>query len=136
MYSAWKSGHVTGNTHAYTLHSYCVCTLRKYVHTHAHGAFPSLPAEMAASRSAAVLGRVVGVLERPMHEHVAVFPVSCRLKHFKESSDDSLNLKHATPFPTQWWRRVMCFVYRSQVVRQHGAELRRWEWSYIPHNKL
>ena len=35
-----------------------------------------LSAEMADSRHAAVVGRVVGILEREMHDHVAVFPVS------------------------------------------------------------
>lgn len=38
--------------------------------------FCALSVEMADSRRAAVVGRVVGILERQMHEHVAVFPVS------------------------------------------------------------
>lgn len=45
--------------------------------------FHALPAEMAAGRRAAAMGRVVGVLERQVHEHVAVFPVSGHLACFK-----------------------------------------------------
>ena len=34
MYSVWKSGNVTGNTHTYIyMRSYCVCILRKYTCT-------------------------------------------------------------------------------------------------------
>ena len=79
---------------------------------------------MADSRSAAVLGQVVGILERPMHEHVAVFPVSCHLMHFKESRLPKSQACNTLPH-SMVERSVMCFVYRSRVVRQHGAELRR-----------
>ena len=80
-----------------------------------------------------MLGRVVGILERPMHEHVAVFPVSCHLIHFKESrlpkSQACNTLSHSMV--------EKCYVF---CLQESGGETARSRAEkvrvVVPHNKL